>query len=373
MTTAAEWQLTLLRPRRPPLDIDSMVESFEWNDESSSLSGNLQCHRPKPLEPDSFPISRAERVRCRVKWGGRSWYELWTMRTKAPQTQVDTNTVSVDLVDDLDMLKGSKRDWSYRKTRHRHHGYTCDEVALLVARRIGVRVRVLAKGKHRFDKLVKKNAYPLDVLKLAYKNERDATGRRFIIRMRDGALEIVPYARNSQLYVLNRQLQQVAVQTQPKHERPFTALTGHAHVGKGKHSKKIRYTRLERRAVARLGYMHQDKRYGKVSSMHDLQQKVHRDLADSLHVDHTAQVTHTGLPFVRRGEGAQLDLPREGFRGHRAFVYVDSANHQVQSGSYTTDFTFTSDDPYLANEKREAKEAKQREEKRRKRQRRRHH
>jgi hypothetical protein len=367
--TPPRWKIQLLRAGKPTLDIEGLVEAFNWSDDATEMTGNLQCHRPVRGKRHSLPIEHAQRVRLRVKWGwDHVWHELWTMRTKAPEYDRTTNTLSVDLADDLDLLKGSKREWSFRTSKHRSHGYTADEITLLVAKRIGIKVGQLAKGHHKIDKLVKKSAYPLDVIKAAYQAERKATGRKFVVRIRRQKLEVVPYGRNKQAYVLREQVQQLTTQPKPKRDRPFTVLTGKASVGKGKDKGKVRHTETASgRLIRRYGYIHQDKDYGTVKSSDELRHKVRHDLAEAVRVELTATLTHTGLPYLRRGDGLRLHIDNEGFRGHRSFVYAETVAHNVTGGSYTTELNVTTKDPYKADLERQRKEKKQREKKRRER------
>lgn len=361
-----EFELTLLRPGLPSMGLDRVCESFEWNESSSEMTGRLTLHRPIVGVPASLPIERAHRVRCRVRWGG-SWYELWTMRVQPPETAPEENGVTVTLRDDMDLLKRTRRDWSYRQTKHRRFGYFPEEMVRLVCKRAGIRVGAIAKGLHRVPSLHLKNATPLDVFRAAYKHEKEKSGRSFVIRLRDGKLEIVPLKRNPAVYVLADQIQMALLTQEPASETPATVLTGRGRVGSGKDARKVSYTDYDRRVVRRFGYVHHEKNYGRVSSVGELRVKVQRDLAKMLKVNLTANIQHAGIPFIRRGEGAKLDLPLEGFSGSQAFVYATTATHTVQGGTYQSAWNFTTDDPYVKlkeQAEREQRAAKRRQRKR---------
>lgn len=360
------FELTLLRPRKPPMDFTHLCESFTWDESSSEMTGNLQLHRSDPDNPATLPIGRGNRVRCRVKWAG-SWYELWTMRCKPPEDTLEENLSSVTLLDDMDLLKRTKRDWSFRPTKRRHHGYFPHEIVRLVCKRQGIKVGAIAKGRYRVPAITLKNATPLDVIKRAYAHEKKKTGRSFVIRMRNGKLEVVPLKRNPLVYVLSKQIQSALLSQQAASETPATVWTGRGRIGSGKDTKKVVYTDYDRAVVDRLGYVHHTHNYGKVDSAADLRAKVRRDLAKALKVDRTAQVTYQGIPFIRRGEGARLDLPKEGFAGKDAFVYATTASHTVQGATYNSTWDFTTDDPYIVL--REQAEKEQRDAKRQERQR----
>lgn len=360
------FELMLLRPGHPPFPLDRLTERFEWDESSSEMTGSLTLRRPRWDEPGSLPIERSHRVRCRVRWAG-SWYVLWTMRCKPPEVAPEEGLVTVALQDDMDLIKRSRRDWSFRQTKHRKFGYFPEEIVRLVCKRAGIRVGAIAKGRYRVPKIVMKNASPLDVFKAAYAHERQKTGRSFVIRIRNGKLEIVPLKRNPAVYVLAKQIQTAMITQEPAQETPATVITGRGRIGSGKDAKKVSYTDYNRAAVRRLGYVHREKHYGRVESVGDLRGKTQRDLARALKVNRTVQVTHAGIPFIRRGEGAKIGMPKEGFSGRAAFVYATTASHAVQSGEYTSTWDFATDDPYVklqAEAEKAQRDAKRRERKR---------
>jgi hypothetical protein len=360
------FELTLLRARQKPLDITINCESFTWNESSSEMTGNLQLHRSDPANPNTLPIERGASVRCRVRWEG-SWYVLWTMRVKPPESQLEENSTSVDLLDDMDLIKRTKRAWSFRKTKHRKFGYFPEEIVRIACKRQGIKTGAIAKGKHRVPSITLKKASVLDVCKRAYAHEKQKTGRSFVIRIRDGKLEIVPLKRNPLVYILSKQIQSALLAQEAASETPATVWTGRARLDKGKDAKKISYTDFNRKVVAKLGYVHHEHDYGKVDSRADLKSKVQRDLAKALKVTRTAQVQYQGIPFIRRGDGAKLDLPGEGFKGKDAFVYATTAAHTVQGATYTSTWDFTTEDPFVVlreQAEKEQRDAKRKERKR---------
>lgn len=358
------FELMLLRPHLPDFPLDRLCESFTWEESSAEMTGSLTLHRPKPGEPNSLPIARGHRVRCRVKWGG-SWYVLWTMRCKPPEVALEENVVTVELADDMDLIKRTKRNWSFRQTKRRKFGFFPQEIVKLVCKRAGIKTGSIAKGKFRVPALNLKNATPLDVFRQAYAHEKKKTGRSFVIRIRDGKLEIVALKRNPMIYLLEKQIQTALITQEPASEDPATVLTGRGRIGSGKDAVKVSYTDYDRSVVAKYGYVHKEKNYGRVTSVTDLRGRVERDLAKMLKVQRTAQITHEGIPFIRRGDGAKLKLPKEGFSGSQAFVYATTAAHTVKGSSYTSSWNFTTDDPFV--KLREQAEAEQRAQKRKER------
>lgn len=365
-----EFRLELLRGRRvKAFPLDGALVSFEWNDDESSMSGSVQLRRPDPEDRESLPIGRGHRIRCRVRWGGR-FYELWTMRCDSPTVTLDEQGVSVavDVKDDMDVVTRGKRHYLYRATKRRKHGWFGHEALRHAARRDGIRLGAIVKCRKRMKKLDVTGSF-LDLAAKVYENEQRTTGRKYILRMRNGRFEAVRYARNRTLYVLGDQIRSGTVTQTPKVEKPVTVWTGKARIGKGKGARKIRHREYRRDLVERFGKTEKVEDYGRVDSLAELRSKVRRDLAKQYAVDWTADVQVQGLPFVRRGDGAQLLMPSENFRGWRSYVYCTGAHHQVQGQSYTSQMSFAREDPFEADRVRREKEARDRARKRRKRKR----
>ena len=352
----------------PNLSLNKSIESAEWRDDAAVLTGTLAMRRPEPDRPKSLPIARGHLVRCRARQrGDLRWRTLWRMRMGFPETNVEDGSVTVELSDDLDILRRNRRQWRIRKGKRRKRGWFAHEVARIVARREGIRLGRIAKGTKRMNKPAVGEFTALDVLRKAYKFERDKTGRRFVIRMDyNGRLEILPFRRNRLLYVFGDQLRSALVSQQGK-ERPVTVLEAKGRIGKGKDAKKVSVV-IHRRPLSRaLGYRHDERNYGRVQSKAELREEAQRDYARGVRVKPSARVTVPGVPWIRRGEGVYLRLPREGFRGDddqtlsRAFVYCSSVVHRVAgSDGFTSEFEVRVDDPFYKDAKRQEREERQR-------------
>lgn len=345
-----EFELTLLRGRgAKSLPLDEVTVSFEWVDAESMLTGNLQLRRPDPADGRSLPIARGHRVRCRVKWAGH-WYELWTMRCEEPQPIVETGDLAVDLKDDLSLVRLGKKHFLFRSSKRRRHGYFGHEMLRIAAREQGVRLGAVVKCKKRMKKMDVTGSL-LDLAVKIYEAENKATGRKFVVRMRNGRLEVVVYRRNRQIYVLSDEIRTASLLAEPKVANPVTVLTGRGRVGK----KTVRYIGSRPEMVRRFGRIEKKKNYGKVDSAGDLKRQVLEDLVKQYEVKRTVTVQTQGIPFIRRGDGAQCVLVSEQMRGADSFVYCTNAAHQVSGASYTSSFEFTIDDPFekdrLAREK----------------------
>lgn len=367
--TPGEYGFSLVLIRAPFADfvLDALVESFEWVDERAALTGNVQLRRPEPYTHEALPIGRGYRIRCTVKWGGRR-FVLWTMRCKEPETTIDDAevTVSVSLVDDMDLVERSEKDRSYRVTKRRKRGFFPHEMVRREAARDGVRVGRLAKCEHRMAKVHMKDASLLDFAVKVYGHEHEQSGRTFVVRMFDGKFEVIPYRRNQTLYVLAGEIRNALVSRRAGSKRPPTVLTGKARIGTGSKAKKVEHTEYRRAMVARFGYTHKTKDYKHVKTREELRTKVRRDLAKYYRVSRRATVQVQGLPFIRRGDGCEMDLASEGFRGDRRFVFCTAARHQVQQGTYTSEVDLTVTDPYLKSREKAEKEQRERKSRERK-------
>jgi hypothetical protein len=75
------------------------------------------------------------------------------------------------------------------------------------------------------------------------------------------------------------------------------------------------------------------------------------------------------IPFILRGDGEMVYLPREGYNQRWRFVYCSQATHTVQASSATSQFDFVARDPYerlwAAEDKALAARAKKRRQRKR--------
>jgi hypothetical protein len=358
-----EFRLDLYRGRSHVMTLDT-VESFEWTDEESAMSGNVQVRRPDPDDASSLPVGRGMRIKCRTRWHGKL-YEVWTMRCEPPEVTVDDSGahVSVDVKDDMVLVNSGKRRYLYRTTKRRKHGWFGHDALRDAARKDGIKLGAIAKCRKRMGKIDVTGSF-LDLATKVYSHEAEVTGWKYILRMRDGKFEAVRYARNRTLYVLGEALRQGVVKQAPKVEKPVTVWTGKARLGKGKGAKHIRYTEARRSMIERFGRTTKTQDYGRVDSMAELKRKVRRDLVKQYAVDVTIDVQAPGVPFIRRGDGVQVSLPSEDFVGWRSYVYCTGASHQVQGESYTMQASFSRDDPFEKDRLRREQEAKARARKR---------
>jgi hypothetical protein len=360
------FRLTLYRGAEAPVPLDRVVESFFWEDTQASLVGGLELRRPLPEHAGSLAVGSSMIVRCDVHWQSR-WYRLWTMAIKTPESPLYEGTTSIELEDDLTRLDRDERDWIFRKTKTRKRGYRCDEIAREVCRREGVRVGYLARGT-KLQVLKKKRTRGLAVIKEAYEEERKATGRKYVVRMRDGELDVLPLGRNSILFEFREQVEDASV-SQSQKQRPVTVLVG---TGRTKKGTKLRHTEQSLKVIARYGKVTKEKNYGRVEGLADLRSRVQRDYADEIRVKHTGEITVPLVPFLRRGDGLRWVTKEAGWHGatkesrDRSFVFATGVRHEVTSGSQTSRITLSQEDAYAKDAERVDKLDRDAAEKRRK-------
>lgn len=337
--------------------VDNVTEQVTWDDSQNVLTGDIQLRRPDPLDPRSVPGGRGDRIRLRVRWGD-SFYQLWEMRMEEPTPSVESGTIDAQLIDDLDPARRTERDWDFRARGAHPNGWRPDQIAVHAGKVCGIRLGSIAKGTVRLRHFKHRSMDPVRLITLAYEAERKHSGRRFVIRFRDGYLEVVPYRRNDVAWVIDGG----ATSFQPQltgSAKPVTVITGKARVGKGKAARHIEHTEYDRDVVRRFGYTHRTRDYGRVHDAAQLRARVRRDLADSIRIKRTAQVTMPFLPFIRRGDACYVDFPKEGFAGRKAIMFVTSAQHTLSSATPNTQLSLEEHDPFFAYQREQEAAARE--------------
>jgi hypothetical protein len=346
------------------IPLDSLVSQIQWIDEGPVLTGNLSVKRAEPLHP--LPIRDRDRVRLFVHWNGR-WYRLWEMVVDGdPVPQLETAEESVALTDDLDALKRNKREWEFKKSKKKPKGWRADQIAREVCRREGVKPGRIAKGTVYIEKL-KLDGSGLEVIRRAYAREKKKTERKFVTRLRDGKLDVLPLRRNRVLFEIKGILRGGSLEGRRKKGRPATVIEAKGTID----GKKVEERVFRRGPLRRFGLSREEKSYGRVKSKAELREEAMRDLAEELKVTRTATLEIPGIPFIERGDTVRWINDERGWSGpakgtrNREFAYVRGITHTVSAGDYTSSVTLAQVDPYLADARRRAEA--ERDEKNRKR------
>lgn len=396
LDTTEEWRITALRkPDRKnkfkvQRRLDPFIEGVEWLDEGPVLEGTLTFREPVKELKDRAMIFDGDMVKCEMRGSrGGKWHEIWRMRCWGIDLALSTGTNSLPLKDDLANLQIDEGDYKFKKKKkgRRKKGWRAFEITRAVCKDARVRVGKLAKTKRWIEDLTMMKAHPLDVIIKAYQLEKEETGKSYVIRWRNGKLNIEPLRRNKWLYTLRSQITEALITHERSTDAPFyTVLTLTASKEKGGDSKKkekLEVTVGHKPAMQRYGRIrHTDTVDGKVKNKAQLRKIAKRRLAKVIkkRTANSITVNHPGIPWIRRGDAVRIRLPEYGYKdkkrpwrifggGHYSVLFVQSIQHSIQAGSYAMDITFDIEDP-IAEQRasiREAKNKKKREEKRKKR------
>lgn len=355
-------------------DISRLVQSISWDEEGIILTGSVSVKAPKLTENEDkgFVARDGNIIKLDGWWGGR-WRNIFRMRVKVPEENIGAREGTFTLADDAELVQMSKGDFKFKKNKNHPKGWKCHQVAIQTGRQFKFPLGHIAKGKKDITGLVEHGASPLDVVAKAYKEERQYTGRRFIFNWRHGKLQINKLRRNELLYVLKEQILDAAVQRE-RGESFFTALQLTANTKKSdrKH-KKLEATVVHHRAARRYGYIIRPHRLKRVvKSRQEMVTLGRRILARSIrkHTLPTISVTHTGIPWIRRGDAIEIDLPRYGFThklrpsppfdgGSYNIVFVTKGHHSITSSGYMMQLEFGITDP-IAEQKQDERNARDR-------------
>lgn len=352
-----EFRLTCFRPERKNPDerkvsIDPYVTSTSWEDSGPILKGSLILQAARSKRPLAINEGHMIRLEAAPRLGGQ-YHIVWEMRVTDSGVTASSGIHEYQLADELAWLQKSRDDWQFRKSKKqgdnrtkRPQGWLAHQIAQEVCRRYGVQIGKLAKGTHRITNLTERNASPLDIIMKAYKAERQHTGRRFVVRMRQGKLEVVTLRRSGALLLLGETLIDATIQ---RSLRKGFATAAHVRATL-KDQKKEKHKKLEadvvaKRASKRYGYVHTTIRLDDpVHSKAEARKLAKEKLAKSMRPTREVTLEHPGITTLHRGDALKLRLPELGLQ---EIVYVKTVAHTVASGSYAMSVTCGFSDPYI--------------------------
>lgn len=376
-------------PARRSFDISRLVTAVTWEDIGPILTGSISLSSPQTaLNQPWQGVSDGSVIKCQVKMGAK-WIEIWRMRIWVPSEELESASGTFRLADDLRLLRQNEDDFEYKKSKkdRRHKkGWEPWEVVLDVLKRFRVRAGRLAKPKlkHKITDLTDPWTDPLSIIEKAYDHASNENGKTYILRWRNGRLNVEPLRRQPVLYSMRQQILS-AVITHNRGKKFYTALTVTASRAKHKSKKKekIEVEVVHNRAVKRYGYIH-----GKLDlkrefdSEEAVRKQGKRRLAREIRrkTDNTITLSHPGIPFIRRGDAIRVHLPEFGFTdrqrpkkvykgGYFSVLFVKSVTHTATTGSYTMDIEFGQQDAYAEQleSMREARDKDRRNKKRKER------
>lgn len=343
------FRLTLLRDapggktRRDPISDTST--GFSWDDTSSDLTGSAVM----AVAPRSVPIHQGNRLRAEWLLGlGDQWSPLWTMKVSSPERQLQGGAWNLSLSTTLGDARRSRDNYRFKKDKGHPRGWTADQIARFVCRKVGMPVGSLARCTHRITNLVSKDADPVDVIVKAYRMERRATGRRFFLHW-DGRMNITALRRPPHLLELAGALIDASYKAELKDEFA-TSLTVHATTKAGKgnakgHKRRKIHVRVQSAAgIKRYGYVHRSVDAPNAHTDAQARKYGRKVLDKAMRPNRTLTVTVPIMPTLRRGDAFRVEWRAQGLT---QVCFVSSASHNVAPGDMTTQITATFDDPYV--------------------------
>lgn len=366
--SSQEFRARLIRSNigGPPLNVDGLITSLEWR----AISGDPVLQGTLALQiPDIGPkpkIQEGHVLQLSVLWGGK-WREVWRMRLY-DQNRTISDTQTFELADSGRILQESTDTWHFTKNKAHKKGWRCHEIVAEVARRYRIKLGKVAAGK-KYITDISGEMSPMQVIQRAYAIERRASGKRFVIRWQNGALNIVPMRRNPLLYTLSYLIEDATIARDPRDEKFATAVTVRASVKKstgGRKREKIVVRYVDEKAVAKDGFIHKDLGGSNVKTRADAEHKAKRYIAKHGVRKRTIQnIQHKGIAFVRRGDAIRVSLPQEGLYGKNGIAFISAGTWRLSGGDFTMNLDLTVDDPYKsAKTKRKAQDKKTRSDKR---------
>lgn len=364
---AIEYRVQRLTKGLEPLIIDGVTTGLDWNDVGPVLDGTIDLTKPMAMD-QPLHFQHGDVIRAECKWAGR-WTNIWDMRVWDPDRTLGDGAVTAQLYNDLRILQMSEDNFAFRRHKRKAPlGYRCHEILIEIARRYRIPLGQIVAGTHFIKSLEMTDASPLAAITRAYRLEREATGRRFVMRWHGGRLHVTPLIRNPIMYTLRQQIEEMTIGLKVK-DSYATALTGRwttsEETGTDAHGHK-KHKRVKDHAMVTgdlgRGFVHKQVTLHGIDSRDEAVERLRHLLAGRQRVVKTAAITHALIPFLRRGDSVRVSLPEEGYYGRLGLLWVSQVNYHLQ-GAPTMDLQLTMEDP---NKKTQAdKDAEARERKRR--------
>jgi hypothetical protein len=361
-------------PKDRKVGLDEYVDAVTWEDASPILRGTLTLQKSEGRKPLAVYEGHSIRLEAAPRQGGK-YRRIWDMRILDSNITGSTGTHVFNLADELAWLAKSRDDFSFRKskgkkqsdaTKYRATGWTADQITREVCRTYGVKVGKLAKGFKRINNLTEMNASPLDVIMKAYKLERNYSGRKFVVRMRGGELQVVALRRSKTMLIVGQALLEATIQRSLRknlataaHVRGTTKGAEKKSSSKDKTKKGTKVSKLEvdvvaKKAAARYGYIHRNiSLEDPVNSKTEARKEGKAELVKSMRPLREVTFDHPGISTLFRGDAVKLRLPEMGLT---ELVYVTGVSHSVANGEYTMSVTCKFSDPYIDKKGEEIQE-----------------
>lgn len=351
-----EFKIDLLNGSGKAHPIDALVSdvTWRWEEGNPTRVGDLTLRDLRDENP--YTISDGHQIRLKVLWNGH-WREAWRMRLYNGERQL-TGTRTFELADDMLLLQQGSDDWKFTRTKKGGHpkGWRADQVLRHVCRKYKIPVGRIAKGKHYITGLSMKGS-PLAVIQRAYALERNNTGRRFVLRWRNGKLEVGTLRRNPYLYKLHDQIVDGAIGRAERSANFCTAVTiKGAVIGKGKKKHTLHYSYQNKAMVKQYGFIHRTHTAKNAHTPDGAKIEAKRFIAKYSHPKKEIRgLIHRGIAFVERGDAIGVDLKEYGIKAASSVVFVKSGEWTLSGGDFSMSLDLTFDDLFQKSKDADAK------------------
>lgn len=338
-----------------------LVERITWDDSNAITQGTITL-RMNPFDQSAGEnrLDQGDRIRLEAKVGTMAWREVWTMRCYRPQLTASNIQRNFVLVNDLDLLRQSEDNFYYRASGPdvisgglaKPGGWTGPEVIADVCKRYKVPLTCYSTTD-KIGKIRVRRGSPLEVIRNVLLRERRRNNRRLMIRWSQGRLYVVPLAKSPTLLNLGPTLIEAAFQSELP-DQFGSAITIHGlqqfvygqdSGGTPKAKRQKMHLEMENDVSRKLfGYVHRIVFSPDAKTDADLQAEGLAYLRAVMVPHRTLTLTHTGMPWLRRGDAIQLALGDPGLQ--KQLIWVNTVQHVVTPQNYTMDFSVVFDDPY---------------------------
>lgn len=334
----------------------ALVESCEWSDTNALMTGTLSVRQDPLADAPAIEgrLDQGDRIRLEANDGG-GWREVWTMRVYKPRLQVTTAQRQLDLANDLELLRQSEDNFLYTTDKAHPKGWTGRQIVEDVCTRFKIPLGSCYTSPNHIGRKVRlKRASPLAVLRWVLVHEHRKYHQRLVIRWDRGKLHVLPLTRSPHLLGLGPTLIEAAFESElpPQFGSAITIhglqefVFGQDGLGSDKKKRQKMHVQLESKTSRQLfGYVHRIVYSPDARTDAELRAEGTAYLAAIAQPRKKLTLTHTGIPWLRRGDAIQLALGDEGLR--RQIVYVNEVTHRATPDGYTMDVGVIFDDPYI--------------------------
>lgn len=334
-----------VRPGLDDVPLADAATAVRWDDVTMELTGSLDLILPR----NTLSLQDGHRIRAEYAPSANAAFRrLWTMTfggkdSDGVQRSLSDDSVTAALTSTLSDYRGDRMDFHFRRDKAHPKGWLCHEIVREVGRLTGLPLGQIAKGTHPIRSLVRRNADPLDVIVLAYRQEREATGRRYVATW-TGRLNITRLQRSEYLLELLPVLMDGSYTTQRRTDFA-TVLNVRATAKTGRRkTRKIRVRVTDADGVKRYGVFSRTAHPGGIDTEAEARAWARRSLRKRLAPKREFTVTVPLMPTVKRGDALRVRWQDEAID---QIAFVRAASHEWTPGGGTTQVTVRFDDPFV--------------------------